>query len=253
MSNLSLMGLGSSTTGSGGGSATSAYGIGNLVFWLKADELVGYGDGDPVDTFPDDSVNGHDFTAPGAANRPTYNPIGISAMPSLRFITNDVMSCVDTSILDGDGAFTVFVVTFPQVNTGDIITKINGSFRGWRGGEVAGRYFELFTSIGNAIQLDQAALAGEAIVGYSKPAGVGSTTIKALKNGVITTGATSTEGTVTTFSNAQSVCIGGFPNPTDSPYNGYISEVVAYSGQLSDVDMLVVNDALNAKWSIYEA
>lgn len=252
MSNLSLLGLGNSTTGSSGG-ATSAYGIGNLVFWLKADELVGYNDGDPVTTFPDASVNQHDFTAPADANRPTYNPIGISSMPSLRFQTNDVMTCVDTTILNGDTAFTVFVVTFPQVNTGDIVTKINGSFRGWRAGEVAGRYFELFTSIGNAIQLDQAALAGEAIVGYSKPAGVASATIKALKNGVISTGATSTEGTVTTFNNAQSVCIGGFPNPTDSPYNGYISEVVAYSGQLSDGDMLIVNDALNAKWSIYES
>lgn len=250
MSNLSLFGLGPSATPSAG--ANSAYGIGGLIFWLKADELTGYSDGDPVHEFPDSSINGHTFTSPGASNDPIYRPTGISSLPALRFQTNDVLSCVDTTILDGDGEFTVFVVVFPQGAGGDVVTKITeASNKGWRGGEVAGRYFELSTSPGNYIQLDNGAIASKAIMGFSKPSGVGAASIKMYKNGSITTGATSTAGTVTSFSSTVPVCIGGYLNPTTSPFDGYIGEVVAYSGQLSDGDAGTVMTALNSKWSIF--
>jgi len=58
--------------------------IGNLQQWVKADQIVGLNDGDPVSTWSDQSGNARDFTGVGAA-RPTYNTNVQNGLPGLNF------------------------------------------------------------------------------------------------------------------------------------------------------------------------
>jgi hypothetical protein len=59
--------------------------IAGLTLWLDASDLTGYADGDPVATWPDRSVNGHDGTAP-SGNEPLYRTSGVGGQPALDFV-----------------------------------------------------------------------------------------------------------------------------------------------------------------------
>ncbi len=60
--------------------------ISGLVLWLKADQITGLSDGDPVSTWLDQSGVGNDGTSSGS-NRPIYKTNIQNSLPAVRFIT----------------------------------------------------------------------------------------------------------------------------------------------------------------------
>ena len=56
----------------------------SLNLWVKADQITGVADGDPLDLWEDQSENGFDFTAAGG-QRPTYNTNVQNGLPGVNF------------------------------------------------------------------------------------------------------------------------------------------------------------------------
>ena len=92
--------------GAPGGSWTPAD-LPGLQVWLEADAITGLSDTDPVATWADLSVNGHDFVQATSGRRPLYRTGIINGLPVVRFDgTDDRLSNTD-AITYG----TVFMVT----------------------------------------------------------------------------------------------------------------------------------------------
>ena len=63
--------------------------IANLSLWLKADQITGLVDGDPVTTWSDQSGNGYDGTQATVAHKPTYKTAILNGLPVVRFDGSD--------------------------------------------------------------------------------------------------------------------------------------------------------------------
>src|SRR5690348_4328042 len=62
--------------------------ISGLKLWVKADQIGGLSDGDPVSTWSDQSGVGNDMTSSGS-NRPTYKTGILNSFPIVRFDGSD--------------------------------------------------------------------------------------------------------------------------------------------------------------------
>lgn len=56
-----------------------------LFLWLKADEITGLNDTNPITTWADSSTEGNDATQATAGNRPIYRTSIINSLPAVRF------------------------------------------------------------------------------------------------------------------------------------------------------------------------
>ena len=83
----------------------------NLLFDLDATKLVGFTDGDPVETFTDQSGNGRHFDMPTAAARSTYRAAGLNGRPSLEGDLIDDYYQLLTFGLDPEAPRTLYFVT----------------------------------------------------------------------------------------------------------------------------------------------
>jgi hypothetical protein len=74
--------------------------VSGLIFWLKADQITGLIDNDPISTWEDQSGNGFDVTQAGA-DRPTYKTGIINSLPVVRFDgVTEFMSRAPDSVLE---------------------------------------------------------------------------------------------------------------------------------------------------------
>ena len=71
------------STGPGGVGRTD--GTGALVLWMKADNITGLNDNDPVETWRDASGYGNDASQSDAAQRPVYKSSGRNGVPTVEF------------------------------------------------------------------------------------------------------------------------------------------------------------------------
>lgn len=97
---------------------------------LEADTLV-LSDGDPVSTWADQSINGHDFTSSGG-NRPTYHTG--AGYPYVEFSIAFQQYLVGGDFADNLSSFTVFVVAHSPRATMTLISKTDPTTiaaRGW--------------------------------------------------------------------------------------------------------------------------
>lgn len=81
--------------------------ISGLVFWVKADAIVGLSDGQPVATWSDQSGNSHDATASGSAE-PTYKVNIQNGLPAVKF--NGTSNVMQTASFTLNQPSTVFLV-----------------------------------------------------------------------------------------------------------------------------------------------
>lgn len=107
---------------------------GRIVGWWKADTIVDPGDGNPVDTWPDESDTGADLTQTGG-NRPTYRSAGSNDtdLPVVEFDgTDDYMSSAADSNLVILGDYTIiFMIRMDDVETAfQTLHMVSGSGSG---------------------------------------------------------------------------------------------------------------------------
>jgi hypothetical protein len=221
----------------GGGSIPAA----NLALWLKADAITGLGNGDPVATWLDSSVNGNDATQSTGANKPLYLSDSLGFLPTVWFDgTNDVLSLA-SSVLTGAG--TLFVVG----RTGSV-----GNFD-------ARPLVGVSAGSGFHVNVDRSPAGGLiGFAGVGTPAGSIRQTFWYLLTITKTGGgsaateirlnlASAASGTGSATSAGLNL-IGGTAG--GSPWHGSISEVIAYSTVLSAGDIDNVEAYLDDKYAI---
>jgi len=99
----------------GGAASWTPKSISGCILWLRANGIIGLGDGDSIATWSDESGNGHDATE--ATNQPTYETNELNGLPVVRFNgSNDKLSIADWGAIN-DANFTVFIVAKPNSTT----------------------------------------------------------------------------------------------------------------------------------------
>lgn len=83
-------------------------GLSNLEVWVKADQIAGLSNGDPLSTWQDQSGNGRDFTAAGA-QRPTYNTNVQNGLPGVNFTSTSGVGMTGVYVRSS-GDFSIMVV-----------------------------------------------------------------------------------------------------------------------------------------------
>jgi len=81
--------------------------ISGLQFWVKADQIEGLADGDPISTWADQSGNGRDLTA-ALGLRPTYKTGIVNGLPVARCTTATDMRA--SAIITGTTARSIFLI-----------------------------------------------------------------------------------------------------------------------------------------------
>lgn len=127
------------TLGGGGGGSGPPVTTGLIARW-EADAILGLNDGDPVATWPDQSLSARNATQATAANRPLFKTNIFGTQPAVRFDgSNDALDFTPETI----PAWTFFVVMTIRTFIGfsEVLC--------WRAGGIAG--FAFHEGIGNAV------------------------------------------------------------------------------------------------------
>ena len=92
-----------------------------LIFWLEADQIQGYANGDAVTSFTERSPNGYSVTQATAAKKPIFTTNAINGLPALDFDgTDDFMAAAN---IDVPAWFTIFVAGTFTTTSGHIAVE----------------------------------------------------------------------------------------------------------------------------------
>lgn len=242
---------------------TGPGGVGNNTnngLWLRADNIT-LPNGNPVATWNDASGNGNDAVQAAAGIQPLFNTVGsMNGMPTVQFDgNNDEMAVADSPILDGTPGITYYAVIRP--------TNLNGAARGILGKRItftipAEYAYTWFFWGGNRLNLD--------VVTNNNRFNSGATTFANNNNYILSwdydgTRAPGVRSRMRNESNAfisaneSSASIGNSNQPLalgalNVGYGTYLgaeyAEVIQYNYSLDDVDHLLVQNYLSAKYNI---
>lgn len=240
-----------------GGSPSFPGGITAQV-WLKAESLSGLSNNDPVDTWPDSSGNGNDYTAAGG-QRPLYKTTVTGlAFPCVQGDGSDDRMTHDTT--------NSYLTVIGIVNTGTL-----ASFRAWLGersssgnngepwlvgvGGSGGGELLARSGVGDGSTIitttgGTPAVASDTTycISVKRSETAGTSNVNMWKDGV-DAGSGSAAGLQMTTD--QSCILNGyFGGALNDPWPGAIAEILFYTSALSDVDRGLVEAALMAKFGL---
>jgi len=224
-------------------------GVGNStsnIVWLDANELS-YIDGGIVDVFGDISGNGNDFTQLSSSEQPTYKVNVVNGMSVVRFDgVNDNMLSSNISALESANV-TSFIV-FKQnsmTNTGLLGSNYGSDSQKWRiygqsNGNVrtiqysGGVYHANYNAFNTSFNF---------ISSHITPSN-----IKLYKEGQLQQ---SVNGIYTTPSSHNYLKISGYPGHTNNNWalDGDIAEVIIFNTSLNDLERVIVENYLGAKYN----
>ncbi|CAG5081352.1 Calx-beta domain-containing protein [Parvicella tangerina] len=240
----------SAQTGPGGvGDATSN------IFWLDASQIVGYADGDDLDTWNDVSGNGLDLTQPTPSLTPEYKTGIVNGYPVVRFnkTTGTYGRLRRTGVASfPSSAITEFVVNFNSGESNDALTSYASSGNS--------NDMLLFNSSNLSFYID----GGNTSSGVSSNDGNwhiispnwrssdGDTKIWLDGNEEYTAtfqaGASITAGGCFAIAGEQDAIDGGYV--AAQAHLGDFAEVLVFDFSLNDAQMVIVNNYLAAKYNI---
>jgi hypothetical protein len=208
--------------------------ISGLVFWVKADQITGLNDGDPVATWSDQSGNSHDATQSNASYRPAYKTGILNGLPGVLF--NGSSTYMITSAFALNQPSTVFIVG-THTNSG-----ANGHFVDGEAGNTR-------------------ALVGVGSAGFWGVAGtiLGTSGVPSTPNivgGIFnsTSSLLSLNGTAVTgdagSASASGLTLGMYGTPGSNYLQGYLFEVLAYNTALSTANRQAIEGYLAWKWGL---
>jgi hypothetical protein len=248
-----------------GASGFSPVDISGLKLWVKADDLEGYLDGDPVGTWPDVSGVGNDLTSSSTA-RPVFKTAIQNGLSILRFDgSNDVMSKASFSGVDGVSGMTVFLIVKQAslstnqvyVSKWDYATQGSWAFQTGDGSSSEVTAYIADNIIDAGVNHNQSSGAGitsafyliEMV--YDGSQGTAADRVKFYVNGVLQTNSAS--GTLPT---SLTTCtadfrVGQFGGALTRNYNGDFGEILVYNSALGSTNRGLVETYLNAKWAVY--
>ncbi len=250
-----FLGVSFSQTGPGGVGNSTSNGL-----WLRADILT-LANGDPVAFWGDDSGNGNNAEQMTGGLQPVFNTVGsMNGLPTVQFDgNNDEMAVADSPILDGTAGITYYAVIRPL--------NLNGAPRGILGKRItftiAAEYaYTWFFWGGNRIHLDVVTNndrfdSGGTTFGNNinyilswdfdgtRPAGARSR-IRNGSNPILS----SFESSTALGNSNQDLALGALNVGYGTYLGAEYAEVIQYNYSLDNVDHLLVQNYLSAKYNI---
>ncbi len=229
-------------TGPGG-----AGNIGNNQIWLDAHSL-NYTDGSPVAIWGDLSGNGSNFTQDVSSKRPVFSTSGINGVPSLVFDgVNDIMESSSIAALESSN-ITYFIVYDRTTTSSDMLitSSYTSNIKKWRTYMNNGQNTILSAHYSPTIKW----------VRFTDPPGPSffSTHITPTQHQTFNQGDLEMSKTVayTVPSGHNNVFIGNRNPLTVSGYTftGEISEVIVFNSALTDLERIMVENYLGAKYNM---
>ncbi len=240
---------------------TPLYMITSPTLWLKADDITGVANGDPVSSWSDSGVNGHIAAQTDSSKQPILVSSGIKGLPAVRFDDGDGTD--DSLRITGDADFdtnTVTVLAVLQDTSGsDNSAKV--IVRPYYGGAWSSPYNsyalatnnQLFSKVtsGSVESVDltvpkdvpimlSARYDGTTIDGYIGRSNIFKYTV-------------STPGNID-YSGAANVDLAiaanAFYQDQGGNFSGDIAEILLYGSALSDADIRVIQNYLAAKYDL---
>lgn len=222
--------------------------VAGLIFWIKADQIGGLIDNDPISTWEDQSGNGFDVTAAGAV-RPIYKTGIINSLPVARFDGTQYMAHGTDPILQ-PSEYSIFAVVSNAAGSLERFLAYSSSDSNSKG-RGYGFSIEATTSIivkgdgsaseqlasGSRIGLDPSYLDGH----YD-----GATTMLLFERGTQIGSAIVAAGI--SYTNATGLDIGRLNQPVDFIFTGDIAELFIYNNQISQADREALQLYLKQKW-----
>jgi hypothetical protein len=208
--------------------------ISGLAFWVKADQITGLNNGDPVSTWSDQSGNAHNATQSNASYRPTYKTNMLNGMPGLQFngsyMTTGAFTLnqpTSVFLVGSNNADSYFTDGGAGVNTLAIVD-----------------YGSSNTVLGIVLNV---AWVTQDVSNMMNPAVIG-----AIFNGAASVN--DFNGNIVTGNpgdaNASGVTLGGQASGAGALMNGYLYEVLVYSQALSVSDRQKIEGYLAWKWGL---
>ena len=232
----------------------------NNGLWLRADILT-LANGAIVSSWNDDSGNGNNAIQITGGIQPTFNTVGsMNGMPTIQFDgNNDEMAVPDSPILDGTAGITYYAVIRP--------TNLNGNPRGILGKRItftipAEYAYTWFFWGGNRMYLD--------VVDNNDRFDSGGTTFANNNNYILSWGFDGTrppgvrsrlrdgsnaflsagESSASLGNSNQDLALGALNVGYGQYLGAEYAEVIQYNYSLDDVDHLLVQNYLSAKYNI---
>lgn len=222
--------------------------IAGCVLWLDASQIVGLSDGDPVDTWNDESGQGNDCSGSGGT-RPTYETNVLNGLPVIRFTAASTMFLQGAMSLAGDDAtfIAVAAITSSSAAFGRVLSVGDNATDDYTSAAYAAAICKnntnesivsvrAFSNLGSVAITHSQAFQASAIfdgtdehtrVDGGSPATVGST------------------GTFAVTAYRVGRNLGG-----DGSLDGDIAEVIVYDSALGTTDRQTVEAYLAAKWGL---
>ena len=229
---------------------TGPAGVGSSTenqIWLDAHAL-GAADGALIGSWTDVSGNGSNFNQGSSGKQPLYNADGIGGVPSLTFDgVNDVLISAAMPSLETN-EFTYFIVYDRTTTTSDMLINANYSsnFKKWR------------TYMNNGQTTVHSAHFSPSInwVRYTDPPGatfleteITATSLKTYNQGVLEMSKTATfttpSGHIETYLGCRNAVAVSSYN-----YTGEMAEVIVYTSTLNDLEKVLVENYLGAKYGM---
>lgn len=224
--------------------------VNGLQIWLKADEIAGLSDTDPVTTWADSTINGNDFTQSTAANKPIYRTSVQNGLPGVDFDgSNDILDGPAVSAFESNDEMTWFFAVNPDSTGGSSKKRIlnivydNMTDPGFTAYYQTGSgKFEVRKTVSFDIVAGSVSAVPHVFI-------VRRDSSKNIQMWIDTTAGTTDGPGDIVPGNMTELHLGDHPSQSDA-YNGLIFEVIAYSKALSSTDRATVESYLATKWAI---
>lgn len=248
MSNLSLFGLGKSSSGAGGFTPPSG-----IQLWLN--DTSGFikngggspSDGDPITQWTDASSAGNNFSQSTLGNMPVYKTNIKGTLPGVLFDNTDdyLINTSPTNLLGQ--SFTVFFAAKQIASLGaPHCVFVFGSTA-----VANGKYFEYTPAPRQRVTQENVLQVGVSttivsdnnfhVCAFRFNSGTGA------YNFYLDGSADGSGTSAAVFSTQSSAWIGGDQGPTSS-FNGYFGEFMYFNTNLADADVTSVNSYLTGRW-----
>lgn len=225
--------------------------VSGLIFWLKADQITGLIDNDPVSTWEDQSGNSLDVTGAGAT-RPLYRANIINGLPIVRFDgVDDFMTRAPGAILEPVNYSIFSVFSTSMVSNGRILQYSAGLLS-----NTEGRGYGIRANTTSIIGAKGSGDASEELVSGTRT-GLDPTYADVHYDGAVQTAydrgtllATATPDTQgINYDSVTAYSIGILEAPSSQiPFAGDIAEVFVYNVQVSQADREALQLYIKQKW-----